>query len=193
MYMAALVRMFAVVGPRRPAEHVTDAWWADISYNYVCALGDSGIPLRVIAIGGAMFQHWEHWRGLNMLFQGDIDPGFVNIVCCPPGLITGRAVTGKAVAPAGAKHHATDEIVYQPDLALVQLWTKGQRNIAITGMYPTPPSEAEVEALKNYDAVLTPTEVEAEQLAHLGVDACAYPAWRLRREAKSLPILLNAP
>lgn len=201
--MAALVRMFCMVGPRRPTEHVTDAWWPDISYTYVCALADAGINVRVIAIGGAQFQAWEHWRGLAPLFAGEIVDNFVNIVCCPPGIVTGQRMTAQSMAPrqvlAGdggmvAPPHITaagaaadDDVVYEPATALAQYYTEGHRNIAITGTYPSPPSDAELEALAKYDAVLTPTAIEADLLAR--VSACAYPASRLKKEAKSLPIL----
>ncbi len=206
MYMGTrLVRYFCIVGPRG---HV----WSDIAHSYLLALIESGISVRVLPIGSAMGfprdDAWGHWADVSEAFAGELVTGYVNVVCCPAGQVTGRRITGKAFSPprvigvgggeiprhvlaVGAR--ATDDVVYEPELALAGLRTDGKRNIAITGLGASgnAPCDAEVEALKGYAAVIAPTEDSAETLRLLGVTAYQYGAEALREEATSLPLFLG--
>lgn len=203
MYMARLVRYFCTVGPKGDL-------WSDVAYQYLVALVDSGITVRVLPLGGGMLSFpgkpYEHWRFRDDWFKGDLSPAFVNVVCAPPGQLQGQRITGRSVAPTrvvgmgGGEvpshllhqgHAASDDVVYEPAYSLIQLWTAGHRNIAITGATVATPSEEECSALRKYDAVICPTKVGAETLRLLDVMAYHYSAAELRLEANALPIFLG--
>ena len=194
MYMGKLIRYFCVVGPRAPK---AEQWWPDIAHDYAKMFAESGVGVRILPIGGSPFaaRGYEHWNDLAEHFVGELDPlNYVNIVCAPPAFPTGRRVSARAFAPTrvvGARggevsraalaegRKATDEVVYDPELALIALWTAGHSNVAITGTFPEPPGEEEREALRRYDLVIAPTRTDAVHLAALKVPAVHYTAEEL--------------
>ena len=208
MYMAALVRYFCVVGPRSKSQKL---WWPDVSFDYLMAFVAAGIKVRALPIGGTFLQFprdpsWKHWQAVSRCFFEEVAPNYVNVVCSPAGLVQGRRVTGRQLAPTrvvgigggevppqvlapGAR--ASAGAVYEPPLALVALRTAGVRNIAITGARPNIPCTEEVEALKLYDAVVCPQARDAVMLQALGVSAQVYEPGSLASDANALPCFLG--
>ncbi len=203
--MARLVRYFCTVGPKGDE-------WSDVAYEYLHALVLANITVRVLPIGGGMLSfpddEFKHWRFHASWFTGAFADNFVNVVCTPPGQIQGQPIRASDIAPTrvvgvsggevppqilAAGAGASNDIIYEPAYALTQLWTVGHRNIAITGVTPEPPSEAECDALRRYDAVICPTKRDAEALRLVGVSAAHYSAVALHRDANSLPIFLGEP
>jgi hypothetical protein len=215
MYMAALVRYFCVVGPRARSRWQSDRslgftfqhWWPNLSFLYLRAFVEAGIGVRALPIGGTFLQFprerkWAHWQDLASCFFAEVAPHYVNVVCSPAGLVQGRRVTGRQLAPTRVVGAGGGEVppqvlapgarasagtVDEPQLALVALRTGGVRNIAITGTDPCAPSRAEIEALKRYDAVVTPSELDARDLRSLGISAQHYAPDTLRSDANAIP------
>jgi hypothetical protein len=174
MYMSAMVRYFALIGPRSQSQ---DRWWPDLSYEYLVAFR-RGFEVRLIPIGFAHFQThdpaWKHWEAVSDCMQVPVSERPLNVVCCPAGIETGRQMKRGNFLPANAPPiENADEIVYEPGYALGHYWTEGLRNIAITGTAPKAPNNAEIAALKRYDTVITPAKKDAIELLALGVSAFA--------------------
>lgn len=154
-----------------------------LGFDYLEALDHTDFGVRACPIGPAYLMAGD-WPRLLHLFTGPPLGGrdtegnlveFVNVVCAPPGLSLGFAMTARQVAGPRDAAAAPDDVVYQPKTALAGLYTIGVKNIAITMPRPALPDEAECAALALYDFVLCPTSEDAEMLGTLGVPALHVP------------------
>lgn len=205
MYMSgdlALVRYYFTMGPRRQAEQ-TGRWWPELGYKYLLALR-KGFKVRAIPLGWAHFQllhlkRWRHWQRVYDAFGCELVERPVNVVCAPFGLQLGIRLTAKDVAPQELdgvpdfllKSGASDEVVYEPEPVLTACWTASLRNIAIVGTKPSAPTAGEIQSLKLYDTVVTPTEAEAAELRGQGVRCQAYTPRQMADDALALGLLLR--
>jgi hypothetical protein len=204
MYMGekALVRYFFQMGPTASER---GRWWPDLGYKYLRALL-RGFPVRAMPLGWAHFQilddpRWKRWKKVRGCFGCEMVERPVNVICCPAGIQMGRTVTRGDFAPpqvegvpgflTASGNSDLEEIVYQPDFALSACWTADLRNIAITGTNPTWPNPQEVAALKRYDAVVTPTHSEGDNLREVGVNAQCYTPRQMADDAFNLGLLLR--
>jgi hypothetical protein len=203
MYMGALVRYYFLIGPRSENQ---PRWWPDLSFTYLLALRSARVGVRAIPLGVAPFHvfddpKWRHWSTVQDSFSATLEERFVNVICCPAGLLMGRAVTPSQLAPAlvdgvppsvtAIGGRASRDWTMEPMPALVGAYTVGVRNIAITGCLPETPTHPEIEALRRYDAVVAPTGGEADELRRLGVDAQGYSPEALEADALALGALLK--
>jgi hypothetical protein len=163
---------------------------ADREYAYLEALMQTGLGVRILPIGFIMFDMpedqpgWARWKAMQKLFTDPIANRYVNIVCAPPGLMMGQPLqasqrSGLMVTPRGdlpTKAPGDDSFTaYTPGTALIQLYTLGVPNVAITGMWPEPPGKEETRVLRRYDAVITDSATESAQLSLRGIDAIHLP------------------
>jgi hypothetical protein len=203
MYMGALVRYYFTIGPRAKSQ---SRWWPDLSFEYLLAFRSAKVGVRAIPLGVAPFHimddpEWRHWRTVQDSFSATLADRYVNVICCPAGLLMGRAVTPAQLAPAvidgvppavtaiGGK--AANDWSVEPMPTLVGAFTVGLRNIAITGCNPNEPTSAEIAALNRYDAVVAPTIGEAARLRELGAKAQGYSPDALEADALALGTLLK--
>ncbi len=108
---------------------------------------------------------------------------YANVVCAPPNFLMGTRIIKGRDGLSPDSPGAEGEIAYEPATALSGLFTVGVPNIAITMPRPKPPEPSEIRALARYDAVISPTEADAEALRALGVPASCVPPEPDRLEA----------
>jgi len=156
----------------------------DIAHGYLQALSSLGRPFRAQSIGMAAFDCERRWWRVSALFQTPVRTPYVNIVCARLGLKLGHAMPLGRLGPSehlpdGSEAAGSDaldalerqiggklkpaELVYQPESALVGLYTVGCVNIAIT-FDVGHASPRELEALSKYDAIITPFVLDRADL-----------------------------
>jgi hypothetical protein len=162
----------------------------DTAYAYLEALANVGRKLRAQPIGMAAFDCERRWWRAAHLFATSMTHTYVNVVCARPGLMLGTrmpvsALAATAVAkvpdgeggtvvsdaqePLSALERAIGgkiapvDIVYQPETALVGLYTVGCTNVAITAPHPAP-TQGELMALARYDRVITSSDGDRQAI-----------------------------
>lgn len=141
-----------------------------LGFSYLKACLDTGLGVRVMPIGMVRFDI-EPWCRVPHAFMPSLKADYINVVCAPPGIPMGAAVSATQFGNEQAKQEGA---VYEPPTALSGLFTVGVANIAIlTGKGEISPKE--LEALKLYESVVCPTEEGAEELAAQGVRAVSIP------------------
>ncbi|MDX1421536.1 MAG: hypothetical protein R3322_00260 [Kiloniellales bacterium] len=183
------MRVFTVVGPRKPSD---PHYFPDIAWEYVEALVLSDAGVRAIALGECYFvagdddARYLHLQRNRHIFTGPVDPNFINVVVAPAGHQTGRRPRRLGEYDTGRvrwQSLAPDEIVYEPSYSFERFHTSGHRNIAITsGRH----CDEEVAALSRYDAILCPLADDASQLLLRGVSARYHPSDTLKENALQL-------
>jgi hypothetical protein len=148
---------------------------AHLEYDYLLALHETGLGVRVLPVGAGHFQMpntagWRRWRDLQEVFSGPLSVHYINVVCARPGVDLGRPLTRRDVAPPTADVK-DNNLVYAPKTCLTGLLTVGVPNVAITVAAPLPTAD-EARALHRYDAVIAPTGEHTDALLPL-VDKCA--------------------
>jgi hypothetical protein len=161
--------------------------------EYLAAIDATRLGVRACPIGPA-FLMAGLWPKFQNLFLGvfDVAKTYVNIVCAPPNLLMGttlraadvmpnrdeksRLIQGPKLPLAEGTKIEPHEPIYKAQTALAGLYTVGVPNVAITMARPKPPDEHEIAALLKYDAVLAPSDKDADDLGMLGVPAIYLPA-----------------
>jgi len=156
----------------------------DLGYAYMMALRTTGIRLRAIPIGGAVFGADERWTKQSELFAIPMEIPYVNVVCAAAGVTMGTRTVASSFSnardlPAELQRVLGPQaerpaVVYEPKTALEGLYTVGCRNVAILRALPLPDAR-EVKALMQYDRVLCPNASDCEALAQLGITATQMP------------------
>ena len=154
-----------------------------LGFDYLEAIERTNLGVRACPIGPAFLMAGP-WPRLSHLFMGEplgLRDRFVNVVCAPPGLSLGFAMTARDVAPPpdlpGVMKPVEREeaIVYQPKTALSGLYTVGVKNVAITMPKPAPPDDPERQALLQYDFVLCPSAADAAAMGALKIPGLYVP------------------
>jgi hypothetical protein len=182
--MDAAIRFFCLVLPSEGPQ---------AGFDYLEALEATELGVRAAPIGPAFLMSGRWPELQHLFFIGQVAKSYINVVCSPPNLLLGhtlRAVdvapsqdersrpdTSRAAPPVFAEGTSVDplEPVYQAQTALAGLYTIGVPNIAITMPRPKPPDDHEIAALMKYDAVLSPSDRDADALGMLGVPAMHLP------------------
>ena len=143
---------------------------AGIAFPYLKSIEATGLGVRITPIG-IMHFGLEPWNHVVELFVTPVEDRYINVVCAPPRLYLGGAMTKQQLAePPGSvpkNEPSVDRsgVVYKPTTALDGLLTRGMRNVAIltiqNGLLPL---EIEVEKLKQYDAVICPKDEDQQIL-----------------------------
>lgn len=150
-----------------------------LGFEYLQAIDQAKLEVRGVPLGPAFFAQ-KPWNRLVHLFIPAFWPAsFVNMICVPPGFLLGQVLTGKMIAPdpriAKDREKATDDVVYQPQKAVVGLYLDGAKNVAVVPPQAISLEEDEIEALKRYALVLCPSEPGAAVLTGLGIEAVYAP------------------
>jgi hypothetical protein len=164
-----------------------------LGYDVLQALARGGFDVRACPIGAAFLAYPPWLEVMHLFTAGPPSPPFINMVCAPLCYLLGQPTTG--VDFAGLKGDPT--IVYQPQTALMGLYTVGVPNVAVTlPRAPTGPAtegavSSEIQALEKYDLVIAPTEEDAQGLRDLGVSAISVPPDPARFVEILSPLLLS--
>lgn len=157
----------------------------DLGYAYMTALRTTGIRLRAIPIGGAVFGADDRWTKISELFAVPMSVPYVNVVCAAAGVTMGSRTAASSFSNArdlpaelqrvlGPQAERPVVVVYEPKTAFAGLYTVGCKNVAILRALPLPDGK-EVTALMQYDRVLCPTAADCEALSQLGISAQQMP------------------
>lgn len=163
----ALIRYFCIALPGQKPQ---------LGFEYVKAMDDAGLDVRVMSIGPA-FLATKPWSDVHHLFLTPLAKRFINVVCAPAGYMMGTTVKASDIAPPKSvvggteKTPAPHAVVYRPQTALSNLFTVGVTNIAITRSWPQPPDTDELAVLGRYDAVVCPSDKDRLVFEQLGIDA----------------------
>lgn len=137
-----------------------------ISVAYLQALDETGLGVRLMPIG--MVTAWSPpWNDYPHVFTSALKTRYINVVCVPPGVPLGAPVS-PAQFGHGRSTGQEQVAAYEPDSALVGLFTVGIPNVAIIAG-ESECTDKEVESLKHYNAVVCPTEKGTENMRALGV------------------------
>lgn len=160
-----------------------------LGVDYLTAIAGTGLGVVALPIGPAFLMAGP-WPRLLHHFTAAVPAGqYVNVVCAPLGLSLGfassRAEMGASTPPMRKQGSKVielpgdeDDIVYVPQTALSGLFTVGVPNVAIVqppGAAQPRPSESELQALRQYDFVLSPTEAAVTAFALLDISAIHVP------------------
>ena len=124
-------------------------WWDKIANEYARAIHATTLGICCMTTTRAAVDHTDelsHWQSLVRQFMAPVADRYVNVVCCDNGEVHQFFTVGAAA------------------------------NVAITGTYPRPPNEAELRALRHYDAIWAISPKDAEELVALGLPAVHVPA-----------------
>lgn len=139
-----------------------------LGFDVLAALRRAGISVRALSIGPA-FLAWPPWNEHLEVFQAELAPRFVNVVCAPPGLWLGSPMRASEDHGKKSEILASDRI-YRPPTALTGLHTVGVPNVAVTMPKPRPPDDHELVALRLYDRILCPSTDGTAELRALGLE-----------------------
>lgn len=147
MYMrAAEVRIFLPAAPIGGP----DRTWADVALTYVEAFVQTKLTILCLAISrNADLQIDSPWYPVRGYFLGGLKDRYVNVVI-------GVNPTRHVRLADGAESHMPE---------LERLFTVGVPNVALIGGGPRDLDAIEREALRNYDAIITPTEEDLHSIA----------------------------
>lgn len=213
VYMLASARFFCVVGPKSPKADnwwpdIAFQYLSALRERIAVRAISIGAAYLNVPKNDPQWSHWLHIRDL---FTTRLSPRYINIICCPPNLPMGSEKKRGELAPdripeiddaemghpgANPSVHAQmvesarsmsdpNEVVYEPETALIALRTKGRINIAITGCTPSIPSRAEMEALREYSMVACTRPEDAKTLRGLDIHA-------LEVRPKSFPTVVSS-
>lgn len=172
-----MVRYWCVVGVGRPA---------DVGHAVLAAMVGARFHVRALPIGPHRIGIEARWARLSQAFVTPQSVPYLNVVCAPLGLELGTVASSRAFADpstldpqirrllalGGSSDRARlDELVYRPETAFGQYHTQRCTNFAIVVDTDTPPKPGELDMLRQYDAVIAPTEAFAEHLARLGLSS----------------------
>ncbi len=136
----------------------------NLAYPYLKAIDNTGLGVRIMPIGLALFDR-APWNGVPHVFMSALRTRYINVVCAPPGVRLGAAITAAQFAD---NSQGGDKVVYEPDTMISGLLTVGIPNVAIVdgeGDF----SEKELKALCLYDRVICPTPEGTTALCKQGV------------------------